>query len=347
MDYKKYDTEHFIRDEEFKRWVKCPSEEDHEFWQNWLVCHPDKHKDVTLAREWILSMSHQGQDPSEEESEEVLHKILKADSKKGNWFSIWDYMPSKKGSFAVAAVIVLLLASIFIFNNQIGYVINGKGVAASIIKENPLGTKSQFKLPDGTHVWLNSGSRIIFPEVFASGHRSVELHGEAFFDVVKDKQRPFQVKSGNVLTTALGTSFNIKLDNDQNLVKVSLATGKVKVDGYSDNEEIKNTHYLTPGQELSFSKGEIPLLTEFNHEERYGWKDGIILFKNASKTEVIETLESWYGITIEIEDQSDIPWNVTARFEHQSLENVMENISFTVGFDFVLDGKKLLIKSDK
>ncbi|MEQ9287178.1 MAG: FecR domain-containing protein [Cyclobacteriaceae bacterium] len=347
MDYKNYDTEHFIRDEEFKRWVKSPSQEDQEFWQHWLVCHPEKRGDVALARELIMSISHQNETPSDSDSEEVLHHILKAGNNENDRFFLWKYLEPKKGLLAVAAAIGLLLASIFLFGDfMVGEAADGIS-KTMLVKENPQGIKSQFKLPDGTHVWLNSGSRVVYPESFASGHRSVELHGEAFFDVVKDKSRPFQVKSGNVTTTALGTSFNIRQNGIAQKVKVSLATGKVKVDGFSEDNELRNTHYLAPGQELSFHEGQVPQLTEFNWEESYGWKDGIILFKNANRDDVVETLESWYGISIEIQGKTEVPWNVTARFKDQSLENIMENISFTVGFDFVLDGKKLLIKSGK
>ncbi len=347
MDRKADNIEHYIQSEEFKRWVKHPTEEDIAFWENWLTCHPEKQEEVSMAREWVLSMSHYNHAPAPGDQQEVLHQILKADKNfvtadspdsivgKGHWNFV--------AKWHIAAGLALLIASVAAFMT-IKFASVGNETVAIVTKQNPTGVKSQIKLPDGTMVWLNSDSKLLYPEAFTASERKVTLFGEAFFEVVEDKKRPFKVRSGNVLTTALGTSFNIQAED---LVTVSLTTGKVKVDHFSATNDLRNTHYLTPGQELTYHQGQVPALNRFNPEEVVGWKDGIIIFKNATREEVISRLEKWYGVTIDQIGTANAVWNVTARFENQSLENIMHNLSFTVGFEYALEGKKMTITSPK
>src|SRR5690606_21518010 len=113
-------------------------------------------------------------------------------------------------------------------------------------KSNPIGQKSIIQLADGSKVVLNADSELKFLDNFGQGHREIYLKGEAFFEVALDSLRPFTVYSGESVTMALGTSFNIN-SYDNKKVQIQLATGKVKVI-HEDKE--KEPVYLDPGEEV-------------------------------------------------------------------------------------------------
>src|SRR5690606_33837898 len=108
-------------------------------------------------------------------------------------------------------------------------------------------------LPDGTQVNLNYESQLKFPKVFEGNIRKVELIGEAFFEVVKNDTMPFIVKTGDVETEVLGTSFNIRSYERGQTAEVSLVTGKVKIH-YIDGSIKKESTHLSPGEQLSYNR---------------------------------------------------------------------------------------------
>lgn len=122
--------------------------------------------------------------------------------------------------------------------------------SAMIVQSNPVGQVTEFTLPDGSSVWLSAASSIEYPEEFSKDKRTVNLQGEAFFDVKHDSERPFQVRSGPVTTLVLGTSFNVKAYQSDPILEVTLASGRVEV---FENEGVdKKT--LEPNQQVLFKR---------------------------------------------------------------------------------------------
>ncbi len=344
MNYENYSIEQFVADEEFRRWVKNPTKNDIVFWNNWLQCHPNRVQRVNLAREIILSMRFSNEDPSSADYEEVLHNILKSGNTEKSYNDhLHDKGVSRFIRYAVAASVMLLLSvgAYFVLapNETVNEVVDNS--LQFVVKENPPGVKSQIKLPDGTKVWLNASSKLLFPSEFPDDSRNVELIGEGYFEVKKDESSPFHIKTGNVVTTVLGTSFNIKSDSLQNQVQIALASGKVRVEQYNGKNEIISTQYLQPGQGASFVENQTPEIFLYHWDKVFGWKDNIIYFENAGRHEVLSKLENWYGVEIETDHDTSDEWDVTAKFKDQSLENVLENLSFTVGFDYEIDEKSI------
>lgn len=210
-----------------------------------------------------------------------------------------------------------------------------------ITKQNAKGVKSHIKLPDGTSVWLNAASHISYPQGFTATQRLVQLEGEAYFDVVKDKTRPFIVTSGNVVTTALGTSFNIKAIDTQN-IEVSLNTGKVNVARIDNNEQV----ILQPGQQAKLD-GLGLLVSEFKNEIVLAWKEGTIIFDNTDFDEMISVLEKWYDVSFVIENlsqQERQSIKVIGEFENQTLENVLKLLSHSMHFKYTINKKIVTLK---
>lgn len=243
------------------------------------------------------------------------------------------------GYLSVAASILVLMTLgfyYFTFHKQLD-----QSVAAHVYKENPRGVKSQIKLPDGTLVWLNASSSISYDRSFSDTARIIELKGEAYFEVTKDIRRPFRVTSGGVTTTALGTSFNIKAFLNHP-VKVSLNSGKVEVVRKADNKKV----VLQPGQQVISEKLEL-IVREFDIEKELSWKEGTIYFDDTKFDEMIASLEEWYDVDINIQNLSlekKQQLKVTGKYTNQSLDHVLNIMSYSMGFEYNIGNRVVTIK---
>ncbi len=241
------------------------------------------------------------------------------------------------------ALIFVLAYALYFNNNQIEEI----ETITLVEKSNPLGRKSTIKLPDGTTVRLNSNSNIRFQNSFQGDSREVVLEGEAFFEVKKDTTRPFIVRTGEVSTTVLGTSFNINAYGISNVIKVAVISGQVAVSTKGYGSDSTQWVYLAPSEMVTFNRLSRALYTtNFSMEEEVaGWKDGVIIFKNADIKEVSTRLHQWYGLDIVVEDETK--WaeeRFTGRFENNTLEYVLKAISYTLSIEYELKDDKVILK---
>lgn len=367
MDYKNHSVEDFVLDESFRNWVLYNTKESRIFWNQWLEENP--HKAETLAKAiQVLKQLPVQQDTMHGETRDSISIMIE----KGinDWeesvqtpkkqevvmpISAYSVVQQKmRPSFAKkrqSRPFLLKIAAFVFFSIGIVYaasqsIPNDNSQQAivydSIVKENPVGQKLAVFLSDGSRVMLNAGSKIKFTTPFPPDQRSVILEGEAFFEVAKDTLRPFQVTSGSLTTTALGTSFNILAYPRDESIEVSLISGKVKVDAQAQESEI---NFLLPGEQFTFKKDrQVLTKKQFDPDKVLAWKEGIISLENADQATVVKTLERWYGVQIEVQGHSGILWNITAKFNNQSLENVLTSLSFIVDFDFEIRENHILIK---
>lgn len=206
-----------------------------------------------------------------------------------------------------------------------------------IIKQNPKGQKLTTYLPDGSKVILNSLSEIRFESPFLGKERIITLKGEAFFEVKKDATKPFKVISNGVTTTALGTSFNVNCKID-NLVEVALVTGKVEV-----VDAFMNTVILIPGKSAIANKnGELKVQT-FDSLDKIAWKDGILVFNDNSLSTIITKLEDWYGVDFIVDNSLSDQFHYTGNYKNESLEEVLQGISFVHHFKYKISGDTVKI----
>jgi ferric-dicitrate binding protein FerR (iron transport regulator) len=211
-------------------------------------------------------------------------------------------------------------------------------------KSTDPGQKLSFHLDDGTRVLLNSGSRISYPASFDSLERKVILEGEAFFDVSKENNRPFKVVTESFVTTALGTSFNISACKNGEIIEVALVTGKVSVGRLSQGIDSKSL-ILNPGEMVTVEKRTNTLLkTSFDFNEKIAWKDGIIVFNEATYREFTMRLEDWYGVDITSNVLPGKKWEFTGKFENETLENILLGLQFGHNFEYSIDGKDVKLK---
>ena len=338
-----YTTGYFLRDREFVSWVKQPTPEKDRYWQLWMEAHPGSREAMLEARELILSMKFQLPGASQEEKLSILKNVLKAGGQgqrpgSGRW-------PRLATTIKTAAAIALLIASAYVVVKYLESLPQPQQLLNIVtVKEVAKGARMQIKLPDGSRVWINSGSQLSYDTTFNYSERAVTLVGEAFFEVTPDTARPFMVKSGSLITTALGTSFNIKAFANEPDIEVSLVTGKAGVKAVGHASE---TVVLEPGEQVVALKEEKHLEKQpFDYEEEIGWKDGLLYFQNASYGEIKRRLERWYGITIHTEDATGnhfSNWNYTGKFENQSLEMVLKRMGFTKDFIFSISNQEIYL----
>jgi transmembrane sensor len=190
-------------------------------------------------------------------------------------------------------------------------------------------------LSDGTKVWLNAYSSIRFPTLFTGKERRVEISGEAYFEVTKNKNMPFRVVSATQTVEVLGTHFNINAYTDENAVKTTLVEGSVKV--------IKGTEsvLLRPGQQ-SQNKTTIKVVEIPYIASEISWKDGAFYFKDAGIETVMRQAARWYDL--EIKYQGDIP---VKQFNGKVSRNVKVSAFLAMfnysGIKFKVEGRRVTI----
>ena len=337
-----------LEDLEFIRWVKYPDNELTTFWESWIQANPDRIEDVKLAREIILGLQFPAPTPSYDTKKEVLNKILRVKESRQE-VSPLSIKSTHQVAYSrktwqlpkVAAIMTgVFFLSLLLFNlledNQKEIVLSEVNWVSK--STNP-GEKLNFRLPDQTVVWLNSGSSLEYPETFDSTVRLVRLKGEGFFEVSEDAEKPFMVISDSLVTTALGTSFNINTKNPAK-IRVSLATGKVSINYQADSLD----YFLIPGEELSYEiASNQGTVTEFNAENVLGWRTGKLIFHRSTLSEVKKGLAEWYGVEITITGKPKEEWRFNGKFENQTLENVLKSMSNIENFNFKIDNKKVNI----
>ncbi len=157
----------------------------------------------------------------------------------------------------------------------------------------PKGGQYQVVLPDGSKVWLNAASSLHFPSAFPGRERVVELTGEAYFEVVKNKKKPFHVRVGNMSVNVLGTHFNVNAYPDENSIKTSLLEGSVKI------VTGKASGILRPGEQAVLNnQGDKVDINDANLDDVMAWKNGLFQFDGAGITSIMKEIGRWYNVQI-------------------------------------------------
>jgi transmembrane sensor len=225
-------------------------------------------------------------------------------------------------------------------NGQLSYAENGnwssivkKGVTGGSVESiayntttTPKGGQYKLTLADGTKVWLNAASSIRYPTSFEGNTREVSITGEAYFEVTKNKSKPFIVKTAADEITVLGTSFNVNSYPDENAVKTSLLEGSVKI----------GKKVLKPGD--AYLNGKI-ILTDT--EQDVAWKNGLFNFNNQDIRAVARQLARWYDLEVYFE--GSVP-NDTLRGEMGRDLTLLQvqRIFKRMAIDFRLEGRKMI-----
>lgn len=327
---------------EFKQWVLHPTDESNYYWENWLEHHPDNKEDVNKAKELIMRLRfHEGALEEQEKDEMFKNIISRKEQISPQQHSIFRFKPLK-----YAAVLLLAIGASMVFwslmkgENQIE---NQPQPITYVHKSNPKGQKSTIRLKDGTEVRLNSNSSLEYASDFGITNRKVVLKGEAYFSVAKDPKKPFVVTTGNVLTTALGTEFNINARNESN-PRIILTEGKIKVE---DKLENTTPFILLPNQSIEYdNKTGFSDVKEIENLDEILWINGILKFEHTPLLQVVEELENWYGVDVDIEGNPE-GLHYSGEFKDEYLSNILASMSFSLGLEYSQENEFVQLKLRK
>lgn len=203
----------------------------------------------------------------------------------------------------------------------------------------PRGGQYQVVLPDGSKVWLNASSSLRFPTAFVGKQRDVDLTGEAYFEVAKNKEKPFHINVKGVQVEVLGTHFNVNAYSDESCMKTSLLEGSVRI------KEGSQSGLLKPGQQAVIkNKNENIEIKNADMDEVIAWKNGLFQFHGANITTIMREIGRWYDVDIVYEDkisnrsfEGKISRNVPLSDVLKILE--LSNVKFSV------EGKQITVHS--
>ncbi|SDS92134.1 FecR family protein [Mucilaginibacter mallensis] len=224
-------------------------------------------------------------------------------------------------------------------SGKLAYRANNNGLIASVYNtlSTPRGGHYQVVLPDGSKVWLNAASSIRFPTAFTGKERKVEITGEAYFEVAKNKNSPFVVKINNSEVRVFGTHFNVMAYNDEALVKTTLLEGSVQFSNGSSSCMLK------PGEQSELNKsGQVKVVANVDVDNAIAWKNNLFYFEDADIDDVMRQLSRWYDV--------DVVYNkkVDERFFAEipttsKLSEVLKALELTGKVNFDIQGRKIII----
>jgi len=339
MKYKDFELEDFLANKEFIEWVKKPKLESNIYWQKWIEIHPHKKETIDRAREIVLSIQYPKLEIEEDRAILVLSNIIAEKYSHRNTTKA-DVGIIKQGSsrnlfFAKAAAVLILLVSTIFYFTYVNHSDEDADLPKQITKSNPNGRKLTIFLPDGSKVKLNSDSKISYFTDFNS-NREIHLSGEAFFSVKKGVV-PFQVHTQNLITTVLGTKFNIKAFAAELKESISLVKGSVKIENKRNNN--MGEAVLNEGEKLVFNEKENVTYKHQLDPDELAWKDGYLVFNKTSVSEFIQMIRRWYGVEVTIIGKPDAQWEITGKYKTHSLELLLESIKFDEDIDYKIYDK--------
>lgn len=163
----------------------------------------------------------------------------------------------------------------------------------------PRAGQYQLTLSDGTRVWLNAATTLKFPAQFIGKERTVELSGEAYFEVAHHKDQPFYVRSEEQTIRVLGTHFNVNAYDDESALRTTLLEGKVEVNIAAAGN--KNSRVLMPGQQAAAGRNGDLAVVSADTEEAIAWKDGYFKFNKADIQTIMRQVARWYDVEVKFE----------------------------------------------
>ena len=199
------------------------------------------------------------------------------------------------------------------------------------------GKKSMIVLSDGTKVWLNAGSQLIYPAVFYGKIRQVTLIGEAFFDVTKNPQNPFIVRASDVSVQVLGTRFDVSAYPDDKIVQTVLEEGKVNLK-YSEKGILGREYVveMLPNQMVEFDKTSGEASSKLVDVSKYvSWKDGMLEFEKVDLGRALMQVERFYNVKIHLSDPEIATYKLSGKLDlKDEPEDVLNVIKLTVPIDW-------------
>lgn len=249
------------------------------------------------------------------------------------WYRTWS----------VAAVAIVLLGLITVT----AYWQGSRQIQSNfsdIVVEAPLGSKTKLTLPDGSTVWLNAGSKMVYSQGFGVSDRRLAFQGEGYFEVEKNDEMPFLVQTHDVNVTVVGTKFNFRNYPEDEEAVVELLEGKVALENPLKEEAVR---YLSPNEKMVLHKATGKMdITSAKVKEVTLWTENILLFDEDLLPDIVRELERSYHVQIEIENEDLKQTRFYGQFNQleQNIYDVLGMLSETGKLKYHEEGKVIYLK---
>lgn len=249
------------------------------------------------------------------------------------WYRTWS----------VAAVAIVLLGLITVT----AYWQGSRQIQSNfsdIVVEAPLGSKTKLTLPDGSTVWLNAGSKMVYSQGFGVSDRRLAFQGEGYFEVEKNDEMPFLVQTHDVNVTVVGTKFNFRNYPEDEEAVVELLEGKVALENQLKEESVR---YLSPNEKMVLHKATGKMdITSAKVKEATLWTENILLFDEDLLPDIVWKLERSYHVQIEIENEDLKQTRFYGQFNllEQTIYDVLDMLSETGKLKYHEEGKVIYLK---
>jgi transmembrane sensor len=362
LDISKYTVEDFVLNNEFRTWVFSPSHGINEHWERLFKKYPAQVKNAKIAKEILLNLNYPKHQFLEREYLEVWDRIdqeteeyeknriktgkvvsLNSESLLGKYENSGKKNIRFSQELRVAGILFLAFSLSLIFGLFFKKEpVKTEYIADSIYEEYsaPPGVKSTLTMQDGSKVLLNSGSSVRFIKNFEEDKRLIYLEGEAYFEVAKDTLRPFSVITGDVTTTALGTSFNVSAYPNE-VLKIALVEGKILVD-VAQKEDSRVLLEKGEALKINTDSGEVKKEL-FDTELVIAWTKKKIIFQRVKLTEAVRILENWYGVKFKFKNYPSPDLVLYGVFQDETLENILEGLSYSARFRYKIKNDEVII----
>lgn len=268
-------------------------------------------------------------------------------------------------AFIIFIIILYPLVGVTGKTNKVA--VTGSGNEITV---NP-GAKTKLRLPDGTHVWVNSDSKLSYSGTFKGSLREVYLEGEAYFDVVKDPARPFIVHTGGIDIRVLGTAFNVKAYKAESTIEATLIHGLIEVtkpdqpdapkvilkpheklifDKYAAESNKKTDQHIANG---NFSQDEIkkPAITIAQIANNIvdsaiietSWVYNRLSFEDEKFDNIALKMERWFNVKITINNEKIKSYKLTGSFENETIDEALKELQYLISFSYKITGREIEI----
>ncbi|SOE21025.1 protein of unknown function [Spirosomataceae bacterium TFI 002] len=362
MEYKHFQTEDFIKDEVFIRWVKYGENES--FFQEFILENPHKKSCIEEACGIVklLVKAESGESINIDQSSVWSHISDKLEEPqtipKTVFLSKVKHFKWTKTFWAAAALLIIGLVSKGVLDNTQRETISYTELLEVAEKQTKLIEKVNnssepllVELTDGSTILLSPSAKVSYPTKFDESKRQVFLSGEAFFDVIRNPRKPFFVYANEVVTKVLGTSFTIKAEDDDNNVVVSVKTGRVSVFQQNKIDLIDPEEkglIITPNQQIVFSRKEESLKKSLVNspilvQDLSFFKERS--FEDKPVTEVLKVVEEAYGVHIIYDADQLSNCIITTTLADESLYSKLDVLCKTIGASYKVIDAQIVIQS--
>lgn len=293
------------------------SDEEIVILQNWIRASSQNHAYYLKVKN-LWEATKKPIPISNEEKDEAIKSIFSRASKP-------SVRKNRDLLYRIAATIILPVAalglSLYVLLNRND---SDKQITYTEIS-TPFGCRTMVKLCDSSIVWLNSGSRLTYPDRFDKNNRIILLTGEALFEVRSDPSSPFIVETSEIKVVATGTMFNVKESTLNNTTEITLAEGNVSIYKPTHDTDDQLLCGLHPNQHMTYnhSDGSQSIHTEEAYPY-YSWKDGKLIFRNKSLKSVADELSGFFNVDIEIKGKEVEELTIRGTFENESLNEILK-----------------------